>query len=120
MQLTSRRDPSWDGVSRPGFIVMSGLPASGKSRLGAIIAPLLGLLGTLAFLGKAVPSAFSAEIFDMLANGQIGPALDTLLRHIRKAPSMYALMLFPVSIIILAWPPRRQQYNIPVPPAEGV
>ena len=26
-----------------GFVVMSGLPASGKSRLGAAIAPLLGL-----------------------------------------------------------------------------
>ena len=27
----------------PGFVILSGLPASGKSRLGAALAPLLGL-----------------------------------------------------------------------------
>jgi glucokinase len=41
--LTSRSDGGESGMVPGGFVVMSGLPASGKSRLGAAIAPLLDL-----------------------------------------------------------------------------
>jgi shikimate kinase len=41
--LTSRNSEGKSGTLSPGFVILSGLPASGKSRLGAALAPLLGL-----------------------------------------------------------------------------
>jgi hypothetical protein len=117
-------------LERIGFVTAAGLLllalafiVIGRRRFGAahIVRAALGLLGlllTVLMLADLVPRHRAPEIADLLKSQQLGPALEILVNQMDEV-ALFAAVLFSISIIILAWPPRRQGYDLYQPPAEG-
>jgi len=94
-----------------GVFIILGRRQAGAAHIIRSAVGLLGLLLALLFLSEVVPSYSynDATTLDMLNQGQIGPALDRLIDSTDKVPAVFAAAVFAVSVIILAWPPRRIQ-----------
>ncbi len=56
-----------------------------------------------------MPSQYPQEAIDMLNNEQLGPALEKLLKSTGEEELVFTLIFVVVSVVILAWPPRRKQ-----------
>jgi hypothetical protein len=88
----------------------------GRRKGGAahIIRAAVGTLGLffclLTLSDLTPPRAYSdSVIVDMLKNGQVGPAIERFLGYWRGEPAVFAGIIFIVSVIVLAWPPRRRE-----------
>jgi hypothetical protein len=70
-----------------------------------------GLLVAVIILGNLLPEYYFSDIYvtGMWKDGQIGPALEHLFDHCRNGTWTCFLVLSLVSVIILAWPPKRPQ-----------
>jgi hypothetical protein len=90
--------------------------AIGRRRAGAkhIIRAVLGILlmlGALSFLSDMIPQHYYADgqIVNMWQGGQTGSAVEALITHANDELLIPATCLFLTSIVILAWPPRRNK-----------
>jgi hypothetical protein len=97
----------------------------GRRHLGArhLIRALLGLLGlilAISAFSEAISGRYSREVIEMLNNRQIGPAFERLLQCWQNEQAFIAGILFLVSVVILAWPPRRRQTVMTDMPNQGV
>ena len=96
----------------------------GRRHLGALhlIRALLGLMGFLfafLFFADAFPNDYTVGFNELLNSGQAGPAFDMLLNSIGEE-IIVAAIIFLISIMILAWPPRRKQAVLAPLPNQGV
>lgn len=98
--------------------------AIGRRRAGAthIIRAVIGILlmlGALSFLSDIIPQHYYTDgrIISMWQNGQTGPAIEELMAHTNDELFIPATCMFLASIVVLAWPPRRNKLvaNRPVP-----
>lgn len=97
----------------------------GRRHLGArhLIRALLGFLGLiLAFsaFSDASSRLYYNDVVNMLNSQQYGPAIERLLQSWQNDTAFIALILFLVSIVILAWPARRKQTILTQPVNQGV
>ena len=84
------------------------------------VAGMFGLLLALLSLSDGMPRQYPQEVIDMLNNGQLGPALEKLFRGTAEEALFFALIFVVVSVVILAWPPRRKQPVLATVPSQGV
>ena len=89
----------------------------GRRHLGAryLIRGALGLTGfffVLLVFSDAMSGYYFQEVVNMLNSQQIGPAFEKLLRSTHNEEALFAGVLFLVSVVVLAWPPRRRQQTI--------
>lgn len=96
-----------------------------RSKGGAfhIIRAVLGMLGLmlgLASFSDAMPREYSQETVDMLNNEQLGPALEILFKSTSEDAIVFALIFVVVSVVILAWPPRRKEPVLATVSNQGV
>ena len=68
----------------------------------------------------ASSSLYYDDIVNLLNSLQYGPAIEKLLQSWQNEEAFLALILFLVSIVILAWPPRRKQTVLAPPINQGV
>lgn len=98
--------------------------AIGRRRAGAVhiiraVVGILLMLSALGFLDDMIPQHYYKEgrIVNMWQSGQAAPALEELMTHANDDLLIPATGLFLASIVVLAWPPRRnkQVTAAPVP-----
>ncbi len=98
----------------------------GRRHLGAshLVRALLGFVALiLAFSAFSDASAgiYYDDVVNLLNSQQYGPAIERLLQSWQGEETIFiALILFLVSIVILAWPPRRKQNIITASQIQGV
>ncbi len=126
-------DPGWPalmmrfGTTLPVVLILlaSIFIILGRRHLGArhLVRALLGLFGLiLAFsmFSEGISNRYSREVIDTLSSGQIGPAFEKLLQCWQCEEAFIAGILFLVSVVILAWPPRRKEIVYAAMPNQGV
>jgi hypothetical protein len=69
---------------------------------------------------EGISNRYSREVIEKLNSGQIGHAFDKLLQCWQCEEAFIAGAFFLVSIIILAWPPRRKETVYTAMPNQGV
>ncbi|MHC4638155.1 MAG: protein kinase domain-containing protein [Planctomycetota bacterium] len=82
---------------------------SGPFHIIRAVLGMLGLLLALTLFSDAMPRQYPQEVVNMLNNEQLGPALEKLLKSTGDEELVFALIFVVVSVVILAWPPRRKQ-----------
>ena len=97
----------------------------GRRHLGAgyLIRGALGLTGfffVLLVFSDSMSGYYFQEVVNMLNSQQIGPAFEKLLRSTHNEEALFAGVLFLVSVVVLAWPPRRRETIIKQPINQGV
>jgi hypothetical protein len=98
----------------------------GRRRSGAahLIRAVIGLGGFLAaiqfFRSEALSERDTRSIVELLQQNQVGMALERLLGALSQEEMVFAGVIFLVSILVLAWPPRRQTPVLAPMPNEGV
>ncbi|UCD49835.1 MAG: protein kinase [Phycisphaerales bacterium] len=124
----------WPGLLEKGgamlvvalLFVAAVLIMVGRRKSGAahVIRALLGLGGFLwaiqLFRGEVVSSAEIQSIVDMIKQNQVGPALERLFGALGQEEAVFAGVIALVSVLILAWPPRRQTPIFAPMPNQGV
>jgi hypothetical protein len=91
----------------------------GRRHLGAshLIRAVLGLAGFV-FAVMMLSDAFSlsrrysSEVVNLLNCNKIGPALEKLLSLSNTEAAIFAGVTFLLSVVILAWPPRRKRMTL--------
>ena len=74
-----------------------------------------GLLGALALFWKVFPPYWPQEVVDLLKSDQIGPAIERALTTCREPGlAIPACMLVLFSVVVLAWPPKRELVFTPL------
>ena len=87
-----------------------------------LIRALLGLVGLLfAFLAfsHAFPYNYPVGFNELLKSGQKGPAFEMLLNSLSNDEIVMAGIIFLISVVILAWPPKKQTI-LTTPQTQGV
>ena len=79
-----------------------------------------GLLAACFFLIKALEKANWATITDQINNHRVFPAVETFIDHVESESVIAAAVVFLLSFIVLAWPPRRRIVLAPGTLAEEV
>jgi len=98
----------------------------GRRHLGAshLVRALLGFVALiLAFsaFSEASGGIYYDDVVNLLNSQQYGPAIERLLQSWQGEEIIFiALILFLVSIVILAWPPRRKQNILTASQIQGV
>ncbi len=126
-------DPDWPellmrfGTTLPVVLVLlaSIFIILGRRHLGArhLVRALLGLFGLiLAFsvFTDGISNRYSQEVIEKLNSEQIGPAFEKLFQCWQSDDAFFAGVLFLVSVVILAWPPRRKETVYTAMPNQGV
>jgi len=93
---------------------------SGPVHIIRAVLGMSGLLIALTFFSESMPRQYPQQVVDMLNNHQVGPALDQLLQSTRQEEAVAAIVFVVISVIILAWPPRRKQPVLTTAPEQGV
>ena len=126
-------DPGWPallmrfGTTLPMVLVLlaSIFIILGRRHLGArhLVRALLGLFGLiLAFsiFSEGISNRYSQEVIEKLNSEQIGPAFEKLFQCWQCEEAFTAGVFFLVSVVILAWPPRRKETVYTAMPNQGV
>jgi serine/threonine protein kinase len=97
----------------------------GRRHLGAghmfrSVLGLAGFLWAIMMFTKQVSEERLTEVVDMLNSQQIVPAIDRLLEILSGGGVIFAGIIFLVSVVVLAWPPRRRQPIITPALKQGV
>ena len=98
----------------------------GRRHLGAshLVRALLGFIALiLAFAAFSDASAgiYYDDVVNLLNSHQYGPAIERLLQSWQGEETIFiAMFLFLVSIVVLAWPPRRKQNILTASQIQGV
>jgi len=103
------------------ILIMIGRGRSGAAHL---IRALLGLGGFFwaiqLFRSEAISSAEAQGIVDLIQQDQVGPALERLFGAFSQEEAIFAGVIALVSVLMLAWPPRRQTPVFAPMPNQGV
>lgn len=103
------------------ILIMIGRRKSGAAHL---IRALLGLGGFFwaiqLFRGEVVSSSEIQSIVDLIQQNQVGPALERLFGALGQEEAIFAGVIALASVLILAWPPRRQTPVFAPMPNQGV
>ena len=89
------------------FQVIARRRHGAKHIMRALVGILL-LLGAQGLLMKSFNPADAALMASMLKGNQIGPAMESILGHAGGPPLFIAAGLFVLSIVMLAWPPKKK------------
>ncbi|MHC4645433.1 MAG: protein kinase domain-containing protein [Planctomycetota bacterium] len=110
------------GYGLAGIILLAGatliIVARRRSGVVHIIRAALGISGLLLCLvaiSKVVTAYHCSDpvITDLVNKDEFGLAVDRLLTHANEGAAVVAAIIFITSIIVLAWPPRRTQPQLP-------
>jgi hypothetical protein len=110
------------GYALAGIILLLGatliIVARRKSGAAHIVRAALGILGLLlclAALSAVAPPdyCYDSVVTDLVNKGEFGLAIDRVLSRTDEQAAIIAAVVFVISIIILAWPPRRTQPQLP-------
>jgi len=95
------------------FIIISRRK-SGAAHIIRGSAGLLGLLLALITFNDVIPQyAYSQSgVVELLNAGQTGPALEKLFSYSHSEAAIIAAIIFIISVIILAWPPKKTQTHL--------
>jgi len=108
-------------LSVAAVLVMIGRRKSGAAH---VIRALLGLGGFFwaiqLFRGEVVSSDEIQSIVDLIKLNQVGPALERLFGALGQEEAIFAGVIALVSVLMLAWPPRRQTPVFAPMPNQGV
>ena len=107
------------------LLLASVFTVLGRRHLGArhLIRALLGFLGLVSAFSALSNSSSGLhynDVVNMLNSQQYGPAIERLLQSWQNETAFISLVIFLVSMIILAWPPRRKQIVTTPAPNQGV
>jgi len=100
------------------FMVM-GRRHLGIRHLMRAIFGLGGLFFAIMLFTEGIEGYPFGNVQESLNSGQIGPAFERLLDCCTSEEAVFAAFIFLVSIIILAWPPRRKQIVTTPAPNQG-
>ncbi len=102
-------------------LIMIGRRKNGAAHL---IRALLGLGGFFwaisLFRSEVVSSSEARSIADLISQKQVGPGLERLFGALGQEEAIFAGVIALVSILILAWPPRRHTPMFAPMPNQGV
>ncbi|MDI6447448.1 serine/threonine-protein kinase [Anaerobaca lacustris] len=102
-------------------LIMIGRRKNGAAHL---IRALLGLGGFFwaisLFRSEVVSSSEARNIADLIGQNQVGPGLERLFSALGQEEAIFAGVIALVSILMLAWPPRRQTPIFAPMPNQGV
>ena len=79
-----------------------------RAMLGAGGLALATLISTDALSGYDAINRIWKPIASELQANRIGPAIETFLQGVQSAPATFSLLFLAVSILVLAWPPKRR------------
>ena len=63
---------------------------------------------------------YTSKTANMLISGQIGPAIEKLLKTFNETELILTVCFFLPSVVILGWPPRRKQKILTASQIQGV
>jgi len=89
------------------FIIIARRKISAKHILRGVVG-IGGMLLSLLWLSDSVPAGFIPSFYRHLDNRQMGQAIGALINNIRGESAVTAGVFILVSIMILAWPARRE------------
>jgi hypothetical protein len=78
-----------------------------------VLIGLGSLIGAYAILADSVGHVDGKTLGGMLSNNEIGPALNLVFNQGRPDEMIVGMVVFVVSIVFLAWPPRRKFKELP-------
>ncbi len=100
-----------------GLFIIIGRRSRGAAHIIRAAVGILGLLLVIAILTNLVHPHFLKEpaFTEMLNNNQIGPAMEQIFNRMDGEAVFFTGLLFITSVIILAWPPKREPQNSVIP-----
>lgn len=125
--------PNWPGLlERIGIWIAAAFVALAatfivlarrKTSIIHIVRAVIGIGGLLSSLGllsdSTTGNAYEPAVIEKFRNGQVGPALEMLFQRVREDQIIASLVIFVLSVVILAWPARSKP-SYPLPDADPI
>jgi len=92
-------------VSAATFIILARRKSS-IFHIVRAVAGIGGLLSSLGFLSDATHRVYDTETIDLFRSGQMGPALEMMFQRVVVEEIIAGLVIFILSVVLLAWPAR--------------
>jgi serine/threonine protein kinase len=103
------------------IFIMMGRRKSGPAHLLRAVIGLGGFFGAIhLFRGEGLSTRDTRDVVGLLQESQLGKALETLLGALSQEEVVFAGVVFLVSVLVLAWPPRRRTPVLAPMPNQGV